>query len=100
MKKKAVEQRLVQKCYPLFTGSVMVGDTVTLSDSEVYVKESFNSIRHGWKDIMRSMLGKTFPVCDVLEGGIIGLHSPHKSDSTQLYFHESAMRKSPGETLI
>ena len=63
-----------------------MGDRVVLSASESAVRDSFDSIPYHWDDLMIHMLGNTYPVLAVLNGGIIAIPSPDGAQEGKWYF--------------
>ena len=80
----------------------MTGDTVEISSSESKVKQSFENkfagkTRYIWSDKMAGMLGKQFPVLEVLEGNMIALPSPDGSQDGKWYFPLEIVKKVLGK---
>ena len=75
------------------------GDIVFLTTSEFAVKQEFAKVNYIWNDQMKGMLGKRFPILEILEDGdIIALPSPDGSQNGKWYFPKRVLKIVPGKT--
>ena len=84
----------------VFAASLTKADIIILSSSESTVKQSFENMKfkdYIWNDLMRGMLGKQFPVLDVLNGNVIALPSSDGSQDGKWYFPISVVQKVTGK---
>ena len=69
---------------------------VTLSDDEHLVKSEFGLSNFGWDDQMRLMLGKKFPIVEIVDPKTVALPSPDGSHDGKWYFPKSLVTKTSG----
>ena len=75
-----------------YVSDFKVGDIVVLSSDIDAVKESFRNTGYQWEAAMLNMLGKKYPVLDVVSAsGLIALPSPDGSANDKLYFSTSVI---------
>ena len=70
-----------------------VGDMVTLSDDEHFVKSEFQVSYFRWDDQMRLMLGKIFTILSIYNPKTVALPSPDGSYDGRWHFPTSLVTK-------